>query len=410
MKKEITKEELKTTGFGNTIHRLRKERGYTQQKLADLVGNSNRTISKWEKGTTVPDLATIQALCKVLEVSPRVLIKSEKGLKDYFYDFKRFTKNLIKFIIKHITLIIFSMLFILLFLYFINNFNRIKIYNITYIENTITYDNAYFFRTRTFNVLVFNNINLNKIKYEPTSIYLELFTYLNGDKYIIYKSTSLDNIFIEESRSYADLLTKDVIESMKDNLYIIIYTKDNDGNNYTYETKLVLKERENNNKLIYKDYTRETIKTQKDLATKNPFLVSLTKSYDNKFIFLEEKDIDKPDNTNNENKLASLGYTFNKETNTYTKIDDDGGIIEYKPVTGTLKKEIIIENLKYSTRYSIDREYVLYNIVNMKNEFVMNLSYHIPTKSTICSTNNCKNYKKEIDHILSVYAALENIL
>ena len=54
--------EEKCTDFANTIYKIRTERGITQQGLADLIGVSNRTISKWEQGTTVPDLETIKKL------------------------------------------------------------------------------------------------------------------------------------------------------------------------------------------------------------------------------------------------------------------------------------------------------------------------------------------------------------
>ncbi len=35
---------------GNFICSLRKEKGYTQARLAEILNVSNRTVSKWEKG------------------------------------------------------------------------------------------------------------------------------------------------------------------------------------------------------------------------------------------------------------------------------------------------------------------------------------------------------------------------
>ncbi len=94
---------------------------------------------------------------------------------------------------------------------------------------------------------------------------------MNGDKHVIYESDTLNNIYIEESKSYSDLLTKDVIENIKNNLYIKIYTTDIDNNNYSYESKLILKQKLNNNKLCYKEYIKEQNKKIEDLGLKNPF-------------------------------------------------------------------------------------------------------------------------------------------
>ncbi|MCR5184702.1 MAG: helix-turn-helix domain-containing protein [Bacilli bacterium] len=44
---------------------LRKERKWTQQDLAERVNYSDKTISKWERGESTPD---IEMLCKVAEV------------------------------------------------------------------------------------------------------------------------------------------------------------------------------------------------------------------------------------------------------------------------------------------------------------------------------------------------------
>lgn len=79
---KTTKEVVKSTKFANTIYSIRRDRNLTQKDLADLIGVSDRTISKWENGTTVPDLCQIRNICKKLEISPSLLIKSEKKFKD----------------------------------------------------------------------------------------------------------------------------------------------------------------------------------------------------------------------------------------------------------------------------------------------------------------------------------------
>ena len=45
---------------------LRKTKRYTQQKLADRIGVSHQAVSLWERGATMPDIAVLPALAKIL--------------------------------------------------------------------------------------------------------------------------------------------------------------------------------------------------------------------------------------------------------------------------------------------------------------------------------------------------------
>ena len=51
------------------IAAVRKAAGLTQEQLGELVGVTRQAVSKWESGQTVPDAATIAALCQALHVS-----------------------------------------------------------------------------------------------------------------------------------------------------------------------------------------------------------------------------------------------------------------------------------------------------------------------------------------------------
>lgn len=133
MKKiEETKETVKSTEFATTIYRIRQERKLTQKEIGDIIGVSDRTISKWENGTTVPDLCQIRNICKKLEISPSLLIKSEKKLSDNITNLRRKIGKILNYILHNIFLITFILVFMLLLLYFINNYNSIKIYDLKY--------------------------------------------------------------------------------------------------------------------------------------------------------------------------------------------------------------------------------------------------------------------------------------
>ena len=404
MKRTNKTTEVKCTDFANTIYNIRKERNITQKELADLIGVSDRTISKWENGSTVPDLETIKKLCNELGISPDSIVKSEKNYKDRLQDFKRMVGKFLNYILKNIFLIGFIVVFILLLAYFINNYNTIRIYNLTYESENITFEDGYFFKTKVLNIITINNINLEKINYEPTSTKIELYTYLNGDKHVIYESDTLNNIYIEESKSYSDLLTKDVIENIKNNLYIKVYTTDIDNNNYSYESKLILKQKLNNNKLCYNEYIKEQNKKIEDLGLQNPFLVLKENGYN--------MDSTKPvvESDNSINKLESLGFTYNGNTETYTKIDEDGGVIQFCLNSNVIKKEKLLNNFKYTTRYLIDRNMVTYSVSKNNDEIIFDMQYLLETKTYNCTIGKCKNNKKEIDYILSIYNEIMNIL
>ena len=60
------------------IKNLRKERGLTQEELAIRVNVVRQTVSKWEKGQSVPDADLLQKLADVLEVSVSQLLGQDR--------------------------------------------------------------------------------------------------------------------------------------------------------------------------------------------------------------------------------------------------------------------------------------------------------------------------------------------
>ena len=52
--------------IGNKIKELRKQRGITQEQLADSIGISFQAVSKWENGLSLPDSGNLILLAEVL--------------------------------------------------------------------------------------------------------------------------------------------------------------------------------------------------------------------------------------------------------------------------------------------------------------------------------------------------------
>lgn len=62
---------------GKFIAQKRKEKNYTQEQLAEKLGISNKTISKWETGKCMPDYSIIKSLCDELEITVAELMDGE---------------------------------------------------------------------------------------------------------------------------------------------------------------------------------------------------------------------------------------------------------------------------------------------------------------------------------------------
>ena len=63
--------------IGAFIARLRKENGFTQMQLAEKLNITDRAISKWETGRSLPDSAVMVELCSVLGITVNDLFNGE---------------------------------------------------------------------------------------------------------------------------------------------------------------------------------------------------------------------------------------------------------------------------------------------------------------------------------------------
>lgn len=61
--------------IGTTIKKLRRDKGITQEQLAELLGLSSNAISQWECDKTAPDISHLPVLANIFEVSADVLLE-----------------------------------------------------------------------------------------------------------------------------------------------------------------------------------------------------------------------------------------------------------------------------------------------------------------------------------------------
>ena len=71
---------MNTYVTGNTIRQLRENRGLTQVELAERIGVSSKTISKWETAKGLPDITLLQPLAQALGISVIELMNGQQIL------------------------------------------------------------------------------------------------------------------------------------------------------------------------------------------------------------------------------------------------------------------------------------------------------------------------------------------
>ena len=73
---------MDTKKIGAFIALNRKKKGYTQEQLAEKLGVTNKTISRWENGHYMPDLSLLEPLSKELDITLNELLAGEKIIKE----------------------------------------------------------------------------------------------------------------------------------------------------------------------------------------------------------------------------------------------------------------------------------------------------------------------------------------
>ena len=64
--------------IGKFIASCRKEQGMTQANLAEKLGITDRAVSKWENGKSMPDSGIMLELCELLKINVNELLSGEK--------------------------------------------------------------------------------------------------------------------------------------------------------------------------------------------------------------------------------------------------------------------------------------------------------------------------------------------
>ena len=78
--------------IGRFIADCRKEKKITQEQLAEKLYVTDRAVSKWERGLSLPDADKMLELCNILGISVNELLNGEKIMKE---DYEKKTEELL---------------------------------------------------------------------------------------------------------------------------------------------------------------------------------------------------------------------------------------------------------------------------------------------------------------------------
>ena len=66
--------------IGGFLRELRKERGLTQEQLSEILGVTNRSISRWENGVNLPDFDLVIEITKYFDVKIEDFLDGERKM------------------------------------------------------------------------------------------------------------------------------------------------------------------------------------------------------------------------------------------------------------------------------------------------------------------------------------------
>ena len=72
--------------IGQFIKSIRKEKNLTQREVAEKLGISEKTVSKWETGNGLPEVSLMLPLCELLEISVNELLSGDRLDEKQYYE------------------------------------------------------------------------------------------------------------------------------------------------------------------------------------------------------------------------------------------------------------------------------------------------------------------------------------
>lgn len=344
--KEIDNEKV-----GKFIENLRKEKGLTQQDLADILSVSNQAVSKWEGGRNLPDIAIQRVICDTFNITMEELHAGERDIKKRNKTKKIRKENKI-FSIALMCIVPVMVFFVV---YFIINFRALKIYysnsQITNEENSII-ANLLIFKLPRKLIIFINNIYPCNYEVKDSDL-LDLKLY-SGNKKLLNSSMIKNDVF------ELDALTFD-----PNNVKLILNIESVTGEKRKFQREVKL--------------VKYTSNDRNDDKYKNKSLK-----------FLSNDEIVK--------KLLKDGY-INTENDVYEKkIDKDNTLLRIKYDLDHENINILYIHNEYTEKISIDYQVLMFKTIVFNNNNINNISekyiFNLKSEKNICEIGECATLKK----------------
>lgn len=223
--------------IGKFIAEQRINKKLTQKELANRLNVTNKAVSKWENGRSMPDVGLFENLCLELDITLNELLSGKKDTKkddatiSFLRYFKKKNKTLLLVSIIIITLIIFISA---LFIYFVNNYSKIKVYSINGESQNFIYSDGLFIDTNQEYFYIFgilehkkSNLDLNILKVSLKS----------SDELLFEDQYRLDG-YLSELKGYNEIFTANKVKNIDDWTLEITYLDNNSKEEKTEVIKL----------------------------------------------------------------------------------------------------------------------------------------------------------------------------
>ena len=228
---------MNTDKISKYISKKRKEKGLTQQELADMTHLSEKTISKWETGRGIPDIGNLQNLAKALDTSVIELLNGEESTKeekviDYIkYKDKKDKRILIYVILS--ALVIITLLITNQILTYRNfyktNYDKTQVTKLYGSGELFDVNNMLVITSPEKTIMVTGKIEIkNNVEVPEESI--KGYSINCEDKHIVSNGgpyISLMPTVVEELNGYNELFTEESLDNLDKWSITIYYKKDN---------------------------------------------------------------------------------------------------------------------------------------------------------------------------------------
>lgn len=358
--------------FGKMLTELRKKKGLTQSELAKEIFVSDKAISRWERGDTLPSLERVYQLSKFFNIDFNKLMvvrtevdgENSEITDNIIKEFKELEKKHKRFVKK--SLITFSsiILFLIVFILFRNTYNRFDVYKIYYSDDNLRTSYGAYIETRIRDELYLGDIKFKYLNKEDITFSTITLYYVDNDKENVLQTyDSLDNIYFVGHRDY---IKTNNLSDYFDNLYLKVNVTTN-VDSYEYNIKLEFVKDFSNNKIYYKYESFEESQPQETFLNKN----------------IEEV-------------LLSNGFIdVNKN---YYKKDLENIFINYTIYTNKLEINVYENDLTYIIKYIIEKNIIEVEVLNNNQTVIESYEYDKNNDNLICKIGSCS----DLDYVIKV--------